>query len=103
MCKAAFPANPHLERGCINACKSEPRPVDSQDYLLNFIDEQSAITNLGFDPNPQNDFDVCSLPGAELNPVCNPEARQGINTQMIVTILLIAVIGLAAFFILKKK
>lgn len=71
-CEGFFPQSKELQKGCKNACRSGYDVQSREDYLLNFVGETESIENFNTDPDTTNNITRCSLPGAELDPVCNP-------------------------------
>ncbi len=74
-----------------------------EDYLLNFVGETEAIDNFNIDPDPTNNTSRCSLPGAELDPVCNPSLLKAKNYTWAYLAGGIIIISLVVVLIRRKR
>jgi len=78
-CEGFFPHDKDLKTGCKNACRSGADIQSRDQYLLEFVGEETAIDVFNTDPDKTNDVSRCTRPGSELDPVCNPKLLEPKN------------------------
>ncbi len=102
-CEAFFPQSKELQKGCKDACRSGYNVQSKEDYLINFVGEKESIENFDIDPDKNNEVSRCSLPGAQFDPVCNPDLLKKPNYTWAYAAGGIVILVLVIFLIRRKK
>lgn len=92
-CKAWFPHDSNLEKGCKNACKDDSSLASSSEYLSAYVGEASSIAYYGQDPDPTNDFNLCDLPENQNRPECTGETSKMTSYAIVIFVVVLAVIA----------
>lgn len=82
-CEAGFPNDRALMEGCRDVCRSGDTDITPQRYMDEYLSSAAFLQNSGYDPNLFDDTDLCSLPGSQLDPQCQPAPEPANYTPFI--------------------
>lgn len=98
-CEAGFPNDKALREGCRDVCRSGDTDVTPDLYLSQYVQQAAFIQNSGYDPDPFDQVDLCSLPGAQFDPLCQQADTSNYTPFILAGFALVAIL---IFFIAKR-